>query len=493
MKRYFGIGLLILVHLSALIGQGSAQEDMDLSEITDDMLSDEQRAQLEELEMEVMAMDEDELDPSTKPEGIAELEAELDELDRLLAEVDQTLEEAPEGALSAGREAMAEAATGEAAEMEAETAGEWAPSQATMESENEPNSKYSQANAIAANGTISGTIQPKGDHDWYLIEVSDQGALTIQTEEVGEEIGLLFRAWNDDKEPFTNWIQPPRVGGLTEGVIDFPKGGTYWLEVADDYDSAGSATPYRLSLSYQTTGDEYEPNNRYGSPAEVDLETPVRATIFPKGDADCYAVEVDDQGELAMLITNVPENLDIVMRVMDANHDVMRDWILPGRKGGDTEGYADLPKPGRYWIVLGDRYDDERSPDSYEMRLTFTATGDVHEPNNRFGETAMIEIGETVEATILPKGDQDWYRMEADEGGQLELLITEVPENLDLVCRVLNADKEVVKDWMLPPRKGGDTVGTIDLPGPGSYWVVVGDRYDDERTPESYQLTLSRK
>ena len=61
-----------------------------------------------------------------------------------------------------------------------------------------------------------------------------------------------------------------------------------------------------------------------------------RINIFPIGDADFFLIGLDRPGELAVNATDVPQDLDVVLRLLDADQNVVRDWVAPPRPGGDT-------------------------------------------------------------------------------------------------------------------------------------------------------------
>jgi hypothetical protein len=217
----------------------------------------------------------------------------------------------------------------------------------------------------------------------------------------------------------------------------------------------------------------------------------IAATILPKGDSDWYRVDVDEQGELRLSITEVPKDLDVVFRVWNAEHQSMTSWFAPLRAGGETEGSVDLPAAGSYVIEVRDGNNNARSIIPYALRLAFTPTKDRAEPNNTFGTSTPLKLGASLWATILPRGDVDWYRISTHRPGDMTILINESPPNLDMVVRVWNADKQAISNWLAPRTKGGDTEGRVPLPKAGEYFLEVRDSRNDERSVESYRLNAS--
>jgi hypothetical protein len=274
----------------------------------------------------------------------------------------------------------------------------------------------------------------------------------------------------------SDWFAPLKQGGDTQGVIDLAEAGRYYLEVHDGSDDADSDQPYTLSTVFTPTVDENEPNNAFGAAKALAFGAPMPATILPRGDADWYHIDVDEHGELAVAITGVPANLDLVFRVWNSNKDVISDWFAPLKAGGETLANFDLPAPGRYFLEVHDGNDDDRSVQPYTLTATFTPSADLFEPDNAFGSAAALKVGETVAATILPAGDADWFAFSVPHHGELTLAVTQVPADVAVFVRIWNGNKDLISDWFRPLAKGGDTPGTFDLPEAGAYYLeVAGD------------------
>ncbi len=131
---------------------------------------------------------------------------------------------------------------------------------------------------------------------------------------------------------------------------------------------------------------------------------------------------------------------------------------------------------------------DARSIEPYHLVTVFTPSPDQAEPNGSFGTAAVLSPNGVMEATILPTGEADWFEIEVDGPGQLEVLITEVPAALDIAARVWNADKSTISGWFSPLSAGGDTELLIDLPAAGQFFLEVRDGSDDGRAIEPYRL-----
>ena len=357
--------------------------------------------------------------------------------------------------------------------------------------EAEPNNSYGKADRVPATGRISGRISPRGDADWYRIQLRHHGELSLLATDIADDIDLVFRVWNGEKHTVSSWFAPLRKGGETEGLFDAPAAGLYFIEVRDSRDDAASARPYSLNLSFRPSVDRLEPNNSFGAASQVTTGRTWKANILPKGDSDWYRFPVHRHGELKVLITRVPEDLDVSLRVWDSHKHAVSGWYTPLKAGGETEAVFDIPAPGSYFIEVRDGRDDARSIDPVDVSLLFRPSADSFEPNNDFGTATSVALGESVAAAILPKGDSDWYGFTVDEQGALDVAVTRVPPELDVSFRLWNAEKHAITNWYNPLKAGGDATATLDLKYPGRYALEVRDGRDDARSIDPYTLHLA--
>ena len=354
----------------------------------------------------------------------------------------------------------------------------------------EPNNRFGDATPIAIDASLQANILPKGDSDWYRFEVSDQGQLELAIDPVPSNQDVTFRVWNAQRDVLHNWLSPLAVGGANIQTIDLPEAGTYTLELRDGRNDARAIEPYKLTLKFIPSADRGEPNNRFAQAYPVDPNGSIQATILPKGDSDWYRVNVGEQGQLDVAFDPVPANLDITFRVWNSNRDVVHNWRSPLSIGGPNIQAIDLSAPGGYWIEVVDGRNDARSISPYHLTLGFTPSGDSAESNDRFGAAAPIALGAVIQGTLFPKGDSDWYRIDAPAAGDIEVSITHVDKDLDLIFRVWNANRDVVQNWVSPLAKGGDTVGAATLKEAGRYFIELRDGRNDGRSIQPYTLTI---
>lgn len=346
----------------------------------------------------------------------------------------------------------------------------------------EPNDSFGAARPIPLPLAVAPTIFPRGDRDWMSVWAPEPGLLTLRAEEVPQNLDVVLRLWDLAGKVVKDWEGPARIGGDTLLQAELADPGVYVVEMADGNDDAENVLPFRLSGSFEPVEDDTEPNEGFGAATQVHGVGAYKLAVFPRGDRDWLAVDIDHPGELALRATGLPPEIDLYMRVWNADKTVVRDWIAPLRRGGDTEGFADLPLPGRYFVEVADGNSDASSKALFDFELAFTPQPDQYEPNDDAAAAAPLTPGGEILFNILPRGDHDWFRIEAPAQGELALLIDEGPETLDLHYRVWDADRKVIRDWVAPYRKGGLTEGFADLPAAGSYFLEVVDGNDDERS-----------
>ena len=187
----------------------------------------------------------------------------------------------------------------------------------------------------------------------------------------------------------------------------------------------------------------------------------------------------------------MPEQLALNARVWDSNRDTVTGWFSPLAKGGNTDALVDLATPGRYYVEIAGSESGQRSVEPYTLLATFTPSVDAFEPNNNFGAAAPLLLGEPVDITLLPGGDNDWFAFEVDHHGELQFSASDVPEELAISLRLWNADRDAISGWFAPLAKGGNTEAIFDLPGPGRYVLQVAGGDSSQRSVEPFVLSTN--
>jgi hypothetical protein len=373
-----------------------------------------------------------------------------------------------------------------------------APSQAaTSSSEKEPNNRFSLANPVAASGSVTGKIDPKGDHDWYRFDVAVPGELhtTIKNPEPeAAKMAMMFRLFNANVEQILGWQGPPREGVDTDIFFDVTTAGTYYLELAESNDDMASGKPYAINLAFTPGDDPSDPNHHWYEAAPAAFDTPIENKIFPRGEHDWYSVVVSVPGELHTTIKN-PEAEEAKMamnfRIFNENLAQVLGWQGPQREGIDTENFFDLTTAGTYYLELAESNDDARSLKPYTLNLSFLPGDDAYDPSAHFRQAAELKSGEPLEAKIFPIGEHDWFWFKSPGRVQAQIVITPPDSHGQMASRVYNKGVEQIVGWQVAPRAGANTDFIFDLKDEGIYYVEVAKNNDDQRFLTPYTLALS--
>ncbi len=362
------------------------------------------------------------------------------------------------------------------------------PALVRQSAEVEPNLNFGKATAIAVDTAVTGALFPAGDADWYVFDVDHQGELRLVLSHVDPALTMDLRVWNANKDALSGWFKPLAAGGDTIGVVDLSEAGRYYLEIVEDSGAAAAEQPYTLQTVFTATADMNEPNNNFGQATPLAFDRPVLINILPQGDADWYRVDVAGHGELAVAMTNIPAALTVDFRVWNANKDAISGWFKPLAAGGENRNFLDLPAAGSYYLEVVEDSGAVRAIEPFSLTATFTPAVDPFEPNNSFGKASNLGINQAVQTNMLPAADSDWHFLDVSHQGELQIIVSNVPNDLTIDVRVWNANKDAISGWIKPLAAGGDTTGFVDLPEAGRYYLEVSEDSGSRRSVQPFTL-----
>ena len=84
----------------------------------------------------------------------------------------------------------------------------------------------------------------------HRIDLDHQGQVQITASDVPSNLDINFRVWNSEKDTISDWFHPLAQGGNTNGIVDVPEAGAYYIEVADGSGDARSIKPFRLQALF---------------------------------------------------------------------------------------------------------------------------------------------------------------------------------------------------------------------------------------------------
>ena len=234
--------------------------------------------------------------------------------------------------------------------------------------EQEPNNSLDEALLVTLPVNLQGSIEPKGEADWYKIQIDHQGVLQFSTSHVPPNIDLALQVRDEQKRLVQSWITARKSGDPLKGEIDLASPGIYYLELRDGHNNAASPDIYRLQLIFIPTKDTGEVNNTQETATPVVLGQAIQANILPRADADWYRLEIPAQGALEVAITDMPPELDIAFQVFGPEKGLLHGWLTTPKPGQDNVQVVDLPAPGTYYLEVRDGHNNARSSQPYTLR-----------------------------------------------------------------------------------------------------------------------------
>lgn len=239
--------------------------------------------------------------------------------------------------------------------------------------------------------------------------------------------------------------------------------------------------PFFLSAQSET-----ESNNTFNNANAISFDQAVIGAISVNGDLDYFRVEITQPGVIIARLKNIPANRFYGVTIFNTNREEITNDF-----GSSTDpAYADrlLCTPGTYYVLVNESGNNDSSPDSYELTVSFDVS-DVNECNNSFDSATPIQLGETVRASIFDVGDRDYYQINVPEAGVLVARLLNIPASRFYVVSLYNENQQLVEN---ASGTATDPVTLAELRcSPGVNYIVINESGNNASSPLQYELTLS--
>ena len=344
----------------------------------------------------------------------------------------------------------------------------------------EPNDTIETARPVGVNQEIRGTLLPRGDQDWFRLELERPGRLQLFMEPKETQRAVYLYRQGETKELTSKGVYSNSPLDLQS---DLPAG-SYLICVREWGDDAESLTPYVLRIN-QLADDLID-----DPPAETLPLTAKRTlsvdgfasgTLLPRGDLDRFAIELPTAGRLELLGT-YPEQLHLRLRSADGTTLVEQGTYAnkPNQLRYETNG------PATIYLEVLEWGNDASSHELYTITSTWLPADpiDSRQRNDDFATSAIIHAGDRLRNTILPLKDIDFYRIEVDHPGYLIArgkqqmqthLLWHDSEHRELAAKGVYADHEI--ELAVPVKAG-------------TYYLQVREWGDDSASGMPYDLEV---
>jgi len=114
----------------------------------------------------------------------------------------------------------------------------------------EPNNQFSTAKAINLGTTVKGTIFPKGDRDYYKVDVLRPSELIIRVQS-NRMLQMSARVQTPENKTFHGWSAAKDFGEEVYIKKEVKNPGTYYIIIANHGDNRSDLQPYTLTVKTQ--------------------------------------------------------------------------------------------------------------------------------------------------------------------------------------------------------------------------------------------------
>ena len=349
----------------------------------------------------------------------------------------------------------------------------------------EPNNTIEEAVAIDFDKPIDFSINPVEDIDWFKFEVKERGYVRALVNNVPEGLSIEIRfaklkEWEGEKEDWiSDWREVPTALTIAEA-------GTYYIALKDEYNDKENKASMQLKIEFIKEFDEFEDNNTIENAKKIELGSNFKAAIFPQNDQEWFKVIADKPGYMRIQSKDVPENVNL-----EVSYYIYDEWADPKltkiRNNEEMPSACFFPKAGEYYFLLNDEYNDKLSTDLFDLKIEYLDLKDLTEPNNLFPEAKEVKKGDTLNLSIYPVGDIDYYKINITSADTLKFYakgFTELQPTVQLFS--INPEKE---DELIKKCDEKDIPAKIEVAA-GEYYILIRDEYNDNANYENFVIRI---
>ena len=265
-----------------------------------------------------------------------------------------------------------------------------APEDTNGTTELEPNDEAAKATDLPSNSSRDGFISPRGDADYYRLVTDGPSVARLQLSGV-EKLDLVLSVVKVTEGKPEEVVLKANEGGVKEPEqlndvfcngsclirVDTPAKKVDGKWVRDD-ENADQAYKLSAAVSPDDGSEEHEPNNASAQATKVTLGKPVRGTVYPKKDADYFALDLQQQpvktAITATLLGVLKVDVGLYLHRIGEDGKLTLVQTSDGAKGDKAETIRYSAEPGLYVFEVRDAKNREANfQDSYQLLVEETA------------------------------------------------------------------------------------------------------------------------
>lgn len=313
---------------------------------------------------------------------------------------------------------------------------------AKVSSDTENNNAWGNANLVDSDTTLTGTLSPSGESDWYKSELLTPGLFTVSITNAGSDQKMSVNYYTYDK----GWIygktaqaEGDDLSYSNEYTYNYDVGGKYLYFQISDAMGKESTSPYSIETSFVQVNDVNEPNHNFAHAQEIILGETVTSYIFPAGEQDWYYFVPEKPG----LFTLTTNNVGTEQRLSINYYNADKGWITAksATEAEDVLSFSyELSKAVPSYFYISE-VNGKSSTTAFTFDTVFTEVDDLYEPNAAWGESQEISVNTEYTAYVFPSGEQDWYVVNCPNAGELAIKISQIPSDQKMSINLYNEDK----------------------------------------------------
>jgi hypothetical protein len=371
--------------------------------------------------------------------------------------------------------------------------------------ESEPNDHFTKAQKIPLSTTlILGTLSSAKDIDVFSLEPQGPRNLSLF---VGGLRGadIVLEVQDKDRRPLKRVDET--AGGGDEQLFDVflePGGPSYIVLSNKDEKYSDAKQPYRMKVLLDSPeGREREPNDKALQATPLKPGSLMRGRYYPARnlladdtgylEEDWSSLEVSQQGlySLNADVSEVP-GIDPILEIYDSNGYKVKE--IDDKGAGEPESLRNfgVKSPARFLLRLRSKVPAANAGVAYEILtelVPYLGKTELEPNDQRLDANPLLQ--DSIEGTLSPAGDVDWFKVSVEEDKKtlLRAELSPLP-GMDLV---LSLRDDIGNELALMDNMGKEQPEVLTGYGlrKGDTYLVVTEKTGKKADPKA-AYTLSK-
>jgi hypothetical protein len=345
------------------------------------------------------------------------------------------------------------------------------------------NNSFECATPISLGIPVQDNISANDDIDMFQFTLPQDGVTEVAITNVPQNLNLDIRLYSSSQ----SFLASNEISGLGQSVflLKGQKGGTGYIKIEDRDHNASSSSLYSLTVT-QDISDPYELNEGNETAKLIQQNTNLEAKFRPNDDEDWYQFSTSQDGVIDINVWNIPNNINVYSRLYTSTLGAI---VTSDNNGlGQSISMSVARKQGLHYLRLFDQ-DRDNSSSNYHSFSVFLDVSDVFEYNNEFEDAKSISLNSNYQAKIKPKNDYDYFQFILSNQGNVNVLVSNVPVNINMIIRIYRSSGGFVAESSISGNGQPVTLNVNNLQ-PGPYVMRIWDNDQDNFSTAYYNFIV---